>query len=238
MTPYEVFPQAATSIASSPPPRVSMLWQHAGGGASWLESLSAGRYKSLSMIRFLGRDWLDVLLACALFAAPWANAHPLRAEPLFRRPPPTRSWMHPNWQRLPPVDDFVTELDDTEELPIDLELEADEAESAKPKRAAAGMGGPFGRGGGPPIGYRAFGEPTVDVDGQPTTFEHWGQEISVAFPALDRRSAPRAHLRERRQRPLRHRRRLPAQSASSFPSRSGTSASARTTSAPSRTIGR
>lgn len=89
-----------------------------------------------------------------------------------------------------PPEEFTAGTDDTEELPLELEseleteldAELDAGAAGKPQRGG-GVGGPFGRGGGPPIGYRAFGEPTVDVDSQPTTFEHWGQEISAAFPA-------------------------------------------------------
>jgi hypothetical protein len=137
------------------------------------------------MFRTLGRRALFVSLAMAFAAAP-AN-YCRTAEPVF----PTRNIFSPpisQPQRLPPIDEFAAGIDasptdDTAELPIDLELEAESLASAKPKRGGAGMGGPFGRGGGPPIGYRAFGEPTVDVDNQPTTFEHWGQEITAAFPA-------------------------------------------------------
>lgn len=90
-----------------------------------------------------------------------------------------------------PSEDLSARTDDTEELPIQLESkfnaeldnELNAGAAGKPQRGGGGMGGPFGRGGGPPIGYRAFGEPTVDVDNQPTTFEHWGQELSAAFPA-------------------------------------------------------
>jgi hypothetical protein len=90
-----------------------------------------------------------------------------------------------------PSEELAAVTDDTEELPVeleseldaDLDTELDAGAAGTPKRGGGGMGGPFGRGGGPPIGYRAFGEPTVDVDNQPTTFEHWGQELSAAFPA-------------------------------------------------------
>jgi hypothetical protein len=143
------------------------------------------------MVYIAGRPISVRLLAFALVASVQGISAALAAEALI--PPPevkasddrnSTPWQPPSAATAGDFTDSIDPLtDDSEELPIDLQLEADEAASIKLKRApAGGMAGPFGRGGGPPIGYRAFGEPTVDVDGQPTTFEHWGQEISVMFP--------------------------------------------------------
>jgi hypothetical protein len=164
---------------------LAIHWQQSAATASWLEPPRYDRYKGRSMIGLPGRDWWGVLLAYAIFAAPWPNASTVRAEQLFTGPEIERDDQEVSSPWSPP-EDFAADADDTEELPIELEseLSAEEDAAAKPKRAGSGgMGGPFGRGGGPPIGYRAFGEPTVDVDNQPTTFEHWGQELSAAFPA-------------------------------------------------------
>jgi len=92
-------------------------------------------------------------------------------------------------RRLPPVEADDLNEDSWEALPLELEGDQapDPADSPSPKRGGrgsrGGLGGPFGGGNGSPIGYRAFGEPTRPVEGPPTTFEHWGQEIRLTAPA-------------------------------------------------------
>jgi hypothetical protein len=132
------------------------------------------------------RTVLIRMLAIALGLAQHGTSASLAAEPLFSSPQVGAS-IEP--LRLPPVDtstdDIYPSATTGEELPLDLELEADAArEPGNRSRPGmrGGFGGPFGGGGGPPIGYRAFGEPTVDVDAQNATFAHFGQEARFTMP--------------------------------------------------------
>lgn len=127
------------------------------------------------------------VFVCALAAGNAAEAWSTAPAAIF---PPPEIELEDDDKSSPwaPPDKLAAGTDDTEELPIKVEsaldAKGDGGNAGRSRRGnAGGMGGQFGRGGGPPFGYRAFGEPQVDVDNQPATFEHWGQELGAAFPA-------------------------------------------------------
>lgn len=151
-------------------------------GESRLEPARDRGYKYSSMFCPKFRNLLARLLAFALDVALQLPSASVAAEPQLAPPVHGETDSAELPARLPPISEYDASIDGPEELPLDLKLDSDE-EAAKPRRSSrGGMGGPMGSG-GPPLGYRAFGEPTAGVEAQPASFEHWGQEATVTFPA-------------------------------------------------------